>query len=371
MRSVPLSRFRPDEFVVVHEGSDRPAISMLMPVYRQERSVEQAVRSVLGQTGVDCEIIISDDASGDTTFERAWSAVNDLAGAFGADHHVVMRRGQHRLGRDHVPRLVAGAGCDVVAQAHGDDIARPYRAQRLLEAMTRTGAAMAASVTDDIDDRGRLIAPARPDWAGDWSMSLDDVLEYWPWLIGATQCWSRRALEPFEPLAVRFAPVNHDLMMPVRAWFAGGVVAVADPLLQRRRHSENWSNAIFDRQSVASRGFAKALAAMCTAEVLLDDLTTVEDQAMAAPDVVAHAREVLTSSHRDACQKIRESYGALVSEGKLPLWVGDDEIRLANQGALRAQLVRDARFLDPLVRARHIYRRMKDRVRVLGTRMPP
>jgi len=56
--------------------NDIPKGSVCMPVYRSERFIEEAIRSVLSQTYSDFELIVVDDASPDTTYEIA-STISD------------------------------------------------------------------------------------------------------------------------------------------------------------------------------------------------------------------------------------------------------------------------------------------------------
>jgi cellulose synthase/poly-beta-1,6-N-acetylglucosamine synthase-like glycosyltransferase len=56
-----LSSYK-DNFVTVHQGSEQPEISVVMPVYNCEEFVAEAITSVLKQEGVAVEILISDDA---------------------------------------------------------------------------------------------------------------------------------------------------------------------------------------------------------------------------------------------------------------------------------------------------------------------
>ena len=46
-----------------------PLVSVLMPIFQQERYVAEALRSVMAQTYQPLEIIISDDCSADRTLE--------------------------------------------------------------------------------------------------------------------------------------------------------------------------------------------------------------------------------------------------------------------------------------------------------------
>ena len=49
-------------------------VSVIMPVFNKERHVSEAIRSVLGQTHENLELLVIDDASGDDSLER----INDF-----------------------------------------------------------------------------------------------------------------------------------------------------------------------------------------------------------------------------------------------------------------------------------------------------
>ena len=60
-----LSLFRPP--AIVPPDHPRPAISVLIPARNEERSIGQAVRSILASEGVDIEVVVLDDHSEDNT----------------------------------------------------------------------------------------------------------------------------------------------------------------------------------------------------------------------------------------------------------------------------------------------------------------
>ena len=49
--------------------NEKPAISVIMPVYNAEKYLKEAIASVLNQTFQDFELIIVDDASTDSSLE--------------------------------------------------------------------------------------------------------------------------------------------------------------------------------------------------------------------------------------------------------------------------------------------------------------
>lgn len=95
-----------------------PTVSVLITVFNGERFLEQAVRSVLDQTGVDFELVVVDDGSTDAT--------NQVLDSF-ADQRVVAVR-LPRIGRARALNLAIAQsrGC-YIAILDADDICLPGR----------------------------------------------------------------------------------------------------------------------------------------------------------------------------------------------------------------------------------------------------
>jgi hypothetical protein len=345
-----------DRFVVIREGADAPEVTVLMPVFEQSSMVAAAVASVLEQTDLVCEVIISDDASRDDTFARALDAVVNRATAR-TPHRVIVRWGRSRLRRDHVHLLADTAQCDIVMQAHGDDISHPRRARALLDALQGTGASMAASTFGDDP------LPGSPDNADALStfdaslLPLDAVVGGMPWLIGASQAWRRSDLAAFPPLRSQVVPASHDRILAVRAWLVGGVAGIDAPLVNRHRHGANWSSRLVDRRSSATITFGNALNRLCFADVVSDDLSALQAAGAIPADRASALSQALDATRARASAALRASYAELASEGRAPLWVDDDELRLAAQGHLSARLRRRARLSMPIQRAARMLNR--------------
>ena len=93
-----------------------PLVSVLMPAYRRENYVGEAIASVLGQTVADLELIVIDDGSDDGT-AAVVSAV--------ADRRVRLLRQDHRGISAALNRGLAAARGRLVARLDSDDIWLP------------------------------------------------------------------------------------------------------------------------------------------------------------------------------------------------------------------------------------------------------
>ena len=108
-----------------------PITSILLLAYNQRALIRDAVRSVLEQEGPPIEILLSDDASTDGTFDELAA----LARSYQGPHQVIARRNHRNLGiGEHLNTLVRESRGELLVVAAGDDISEPTRARSLQEA---------------------------------------------------------------------------------------------------------------------------------------------------------------------------------------------------------------------------------------------
>jgi glycosyltransferase involved in cell wall biosynthesis len=106
----------------------KPKISVLMPVFNNEKTISEAIESILNQTFGDFELIIINDGSTDKSDELI---------KMHEDKRIVYSSFQDNLGL--VPRLNFGlnkAKGEFIARMDGDDIADANRLQKQLQIMT-------------------------------------------------------------------------------------------------------------------------------------------------------------------------------------------------------------------------------------------
>ena len=260
-----------------------PTVTLLVIAYRMAATVAAAVRAALAQTH-PCEIIVSDDSSGDGTYAAAQAAVAGYSGP----HRVRVRSTPQNLGLcAHLNDLAAIAGGDILVCASGDDIAYPERVQRLVAALAADPAAqLVGSAVDDIDADGRLLAarvralPAQVDQR--WFLRRGKLST----VLGASMALRRDLLTGLPPLA----GVVEDNMLSLRAALLGHCACLPDALLGYRRHASNLGDWVFDRSEVGYAGFERRHRRVIA---MYRDIAADQARCAAArPDLPARRREL-------------------------------------------------------------------------------
>ncbi len=323
-----------ERVTVIRPGVAPPELSILMPLYRREGYVASAVASVLAQRGVTAEVILSDDNSGDQTLDRALEVV----AAYDGPHRVVVRCGKRRLRRDHLPLLVDMASCDVVLQAHDDDIAHPDRARTVLDVMARTGAVLVGSEATVIDELGAVIEEPAAALGEYHLLSVADVFDYPGTLIGARMAWRRSAFRPFARLDTSTASVSHDRLYALRAALVGPVAVACGPLLAYRRHTGNWSQYSSDARSPAAADFALSLTRLSLLRVIGRDVRRARQLGLISQTDEQAIASLLDEQWETWLEQLLIAHDRLAAAGRTPLWVDDEELTLANRGNLLHQL---------------------------------
>ena len=216
-------------------GAARPLVTLVILAYNQERFVAEAIRGALAQTWQPLEILVSDDASTDATFEVARSEV----ATYGGPHQVSLRRNPFNLGFiPHLNALAAAAQGELIVIAAADDVCLPQRVERLAEAWLAAGKPMAClwSNVVTIDAASRRGATLLPP-GGASARTAEGIVRDARGIIGCSEACCRRLFEVFGPLPA--AAFQEDVALSFRAVMAGGIFYVDEPLVLYRRHPES------------------------------------------------------------------------------------------------------------------------------------
>jgi glycosyltransferase involved in cell wall biosynthesis len=210
---------------------NRPLVSILLIAYRQADTVGAAIAGALAQTHSPLEIIASDDASGDGT----WEAMQRAVAGYTGPHQVRLNRNETNLGIGaHLSALAQMARGDLLVVAAGDDFSLPQRCEKLVEAWLahERRPDLLASALADLDAEGHVHGEIVPSDLAAYT-SLAQWAAQPPFVVGAAQAWTKRLFDRFGPLPP--GTVAEDLVMVFRAIGSGGAITLREPLVQYRR----------------------------------------------------------------------------------------------------------------------------------------
>lgn len=223
-----------------------PRASVLLLCFRDREYIDEAFAAALAQT-VPCEILVSNDASDDGTWER----VQQLAAGYAGPHALRLRRNEHNLGvAGHVNATVPLTTGEVVVVMAGDDISDPRRVERVLAAFdAHPGVAALASDFDGIDAAG---APVEVRF--DRGLERFGLAEFVSsgkliGLLGASLAFRREVFERFGPLHGHI----EDNALALRAALLGDCMNLREKLVRYRQHGDSVSSQVFARQEARAQ----------------------------------------------------------------------------------------------------------------------
>ncbi len=307
-------------------------MSILMPLYNQSKHVEAAISSVLAQEGVVAEIVISDDASTDATLDEALRVVGVWLSKRECRHRIVVRAGGTRLWRDHLPLLVDNSICDVVCQAHGDDLSARGRCRALIDAFN-SDPLISLVASEEGPLHGVRRARHRAE-ATDLARQLEpltygEILDRHPLLIGAFLAWRKSAVHCFHRLDRGFSAASHDRILTFRASLTGKVMLLKLPLVRRRSHPFQASRLMFHEPDRHCR-FGGSLFRISAFLAMKQDL----DRACELGRIDRMKRDMLEGEIDRRLsvfqQELAESFRVYTLAGKRIAWVDDSAIQKAN-----------------------------------------
>jgi Glycosyl transferase family 2 len=201
--------------------------TLILLAFNQEAYVRQAALSCLAQECEPIEIIFSDDASSDATFQ----ILEQVAAGYAGPHQLVLRRNARNIGIGaHYNLLTKISSGALVITAAGDDISLPSRVRKLLKAWdSKNGEIdLVTSYLTRMQSDGNLLDVIKVDDLSAWD-SPEKWFERRPVVVGAAHGFSKRLLEKFGPLSERVS--FEDQVMSFRASCLGAGITIAEPLV--------------------------------------------------------------------------------------------------------------------------------------------
>jgi len=208
-----------------------PRITLAVLAYKQSSTIDAAVESALAQICEPIEILLSDDASPDNTFER----MQMLGDTYQGPHQIHVRKNTTNLGIGaHINTVVDVAAGDLLVVMAGDDISLPDRVAHIAYAWDASGQKLdlIASNLIDMSQDGHDMGMIRVDDLSCWH-TVDDWAHKRPYIVGAAHAFTRRMYKHFGPIQQGVS--YEDQVNVLRALCSGGACTLDKPLVRYRR----------------------------------------------------------------------------------------------------------------------------------------
>lgn len=319
LRRRQIATFARDVHVDLVSGTETPLVTVLFPTFNQEAWVGESLASVLGQVGVPCHIMICDDASTDKTFEIVYRIAVTYAAEPAPLHTVTLRRNGVTLVRQNIHMMSRSARCDIVIQAHGDDISLPHRMAEIEKAYRDPTVMFVTSDMALIDESGAPMENPEPEPE---QADIDGVavLARPYWLIGAVESWRRSFLNQWPDLDSDYAPASHDRIIPLRAALQGGAVCVNEKLVVRRVRGLERDNSTLDMTSLETSRHGWAIISIMFYGLAREEIDLAHERGYITKQQATHLDEICAQQLRSFGSELLRYHGLLMSQGKRLVW---------------------------------------------------
>jgi glycosyltransferase involved in cell wall biosynthesis len=210
-------------------SKERLLVTFALFTYNQEAYVAEAVEGALSQDYSPLEIIISDDASTDRTFD----IIRDMVDRYRGPHEIRLIRNEVNLGIGaHVTKVANLARGELIVAAAGDDVSRPSRsaAMAALWSSHDYRPDLLYCNVEMIDSHGRSRGVFRT--AHGNGMTAIRVARDGYCALGAATTWTKRLWREHPGLPAECT--IEDQALSLRAVLSGGVVHHVEPLVRYR-----------------------------------------------------------------------------------------------------------------------------------------
>lgn len=215
-----------------------PRVSLIILSYNQEQFIDDAVLGALAQNYPNLEIVMSDDNSTDTTFNK----LRDHAENYKGRHKLLVN--QEPGGRGilaHLYAAVALSSGELIVVGAGDDVSYPTRVSTLVERWQAAGAVALSSGFDRVDQYGKLLERVPIHSAGEYDPAVYFFHRAFIHISGASAAYDRRVFDAVRLPAEAIMGEDYffSLVMGLRSRL---VERLSEPLIAYRSHQGSISH---------------------------------------------------------------------------------------------------------------------------------
>lgn len=214
---------------------NKPLVTLFLFGYNNEKYVREACDSTLSQTYSPLEIIFSDDASSDGTYE----IMQEIARNYRGPHKIALNRNNKNTGIcEHTNIANKISKGELIIAAHADDISLPDRVEIIVDQYLSLDKNVSClhSAVQRITNAGKDIENWEPPLTTPQS-NIDTYAREMALIIGATMAWTKEMFNHFGPL--QYVQGYEDLMIAFRGQLYKGTRYIDQPLVKYRYDAGN------------------------------------------------------------------------------------------------------------------------------------
>lgn len=213
----------------MNEANDQPLVTLAIISYNQSRFIREAVESALAQNYSPMEVVISDDASSDSTSDIIYDIVSNYVGP----HKIIVNLNPTNLGlAGNLNKVLSLCKGDIICWAGGDDISLAGKIEALVTPLIDDESLSGThSYVNEIDIDGIFLKTRRPlvpDLINSPEQVIEDALE----IISQSHAFRREVYEKFGPISLTVT--NESAVMAFRESCLGGILLIKKPLTEYR-----------------------------------------------------------------------------------------------------------------------------------------
>lgn len=208
----------------------RPRISVCMAAYNGERYIADQLRSILAQLSDSDEVIVVDDASGDDTIA--------IVESFRDERIRIFRNLKNQGVAASFERAICEAHGDIIFLSDQDDLWKPNKVRRMMQAFDDPRVMLAQSDANIIGPDGEIIAQSYCETRGGFVPGV--MRNIWRCrYLGCTMAFRKQILARCMPFPRNV--IMHDVWIGIVNGCFGETAYIQEPLVEYRRHGENVS----------------------------------------------------------------------------------------------------------------------------------
>jgi glycosyltransferase involved in cell wall biosynthesis len=222
-----------------------PLVTFALFAYNHERFVREAVEAALAQTYDNLEIVLSDDASTDKTYE----IIQEIVANYDGPHKIILNCNEKNLGLvRHFNKVVEISSGDIIVDAASDDISWPERVEAIVKTFNSSpsNTMIVHSGGWLIDENGMKTGEIRNQFTKEYPYDISHMIKKPHHLLGATIAWRRELMTQFGPMNTDV--YNEDNALLYRAVLLGQVTYTERHLVSRRMLESSMGKTMHDQR---------------------------------------------------------------------------------------------------------------------------